>query len=119
MSNLKVDQITSDKWVNKDGSENFKCRAWAAIDCVSFTIKASGNVSSITDTSTGHCTVNFATPMPVENYSIIALARVMATLTIPFLPKDGVKTKNACTIRVSNTGGTNLNSDYLCVQVVC
>jgi len=35
-------------------------------------IRASGNVSSITDNSTGHYTINFLNPMPDINYSAIA-----------------------------------------------
>lgn len=35
------------------------------------TIRASGNVSSITDNGTGDYTVNFASPMPDSNYCII------------------------------------------------
>jgi hypothetical protein len=34
-------------------------------------IRASGNVSSITDNGTGNYTVNFTTAMPDANYSIV------------------------------------------------
>ena len=37
------------------------------------TIRASGNVSSITDNGTGDYTVNFTTAMPDSNYSVVAL----------------------------------------------
>jgi hypothetical protein len=37
------------------------------------TIRASGNVSSITDNGTGDYTVNFTTSMPDSNYSVVAL----------------------------------------------
>jgi uncharacterized protein (AIM24 family) len=38
-------------------------------------IRASGNVSSITDNGTGDYTVNFTTAMPDANYAIAAMAR--------------------------------------------
>ena len=49
----------------------FACRAWVrfnAHDTGSPVIGGSGNVSSITDVSTGRFTVNFATSMPDLNY---------------------------------------------------
>jgi hypothetical protein len=47
----------------------FKCRAWVNFDGTGTpTIRASGNVSSITDNATGNYTVNFTTAMPDANY---------------------------------------------------
>ena len=57
-------------WINDDGSENYKCRAWVNFNGVgTVAIRASGNVSSITDNSTGQYTVNFTTAMADVNYS--------------------------------------------------
>ena len=58
-------------WINDDGSENYKCRAWVNFNgSGTVAIRASGNVSSITDNGTGDYTVNFATAMPDANYSV-------------------------------------------------
>ena len=47
----------------------FACRAWVVFDGRgTVSIKASGNVSSITDNGTGDYTVNFTTAMPDANY---------------------------------------------------
>ena len=47
----------------------FACRAWVNFDGTgTVSIRDSGNVSSITDISTGRYTVNFATAMPDVNY---------------------------------------------------
>jgi hypothetical protein len=47
----------------------FGCRAWVNFDGTgTVAIRASGNVSSITDNGTGDYTVNFSTAMPDANY---------------------------------------------------
>jgi hypothetical protein len=51
----------------------YKCRAWVNFNGTgTVAIRASGNVSSITDNGTGDYTVNFATAMPDANYSGVA-----------------------------------------------
>jgi hypothetical protein len=63
--------INFDGWINDDGSENYKCRAWVNFNGTgTVAIRASGNVSSITDNGTGDYTVNFTTAMPDANYAI-------------------------------------------------
>jgi hypothetical protein len=54
----------------------YMCRAWVNFDGTgTVAIRASGNVSSITDNGTGDYTVNFTTAMPDANYSVGALNR--------------------------------------------
>ena len=67
-----------------DSSANFKfnsgygsvataygCRAWVNFNGTgTVAIRASGNVSSITDNGTGDYTINFTTSMPDANYSL-------------------------------------------------
>ena len=49
----------------------YACRAWVNFDGEgTVAIRASGNVSSITDNGTGNYTVNFATAMPDANYYV-------------------------------------------------
>jgi len=48
----------------------YACRAWVNFNGTgTVSIRSSGNVSSITDNSTGNYTVNFTTAMPDANYS--------------------------------------------------
>jgi hypothetical protein len=50
----------------------FACRAWCNFDGTGTpSIRASGNVSSITDNGTGDYTVNFTTAMPDVNYAVL------------------------------------------------
>jgi hypothetical protein len=56
-------------WQNPDGTQNYKCRAWVTFNGTGTpAIRASGNVSSITDNGTGDYTVNFTTAMQDINY---------------------------------------------------
>ena len=66
MSTAKFNQ-----WLNSDGTENYKCRAWVNFNGTgTVAIRASGNVSSITGNGTGTFVVNFTNAMPDANYSI-------------------------------------------------
>jgi hypothetical protein len=50
----------------------YPCRAWVNFNGTgTVAIRASGNVSSITDNGTGDYTVNFTTAMPDANYSSV------------------------------------------------
>jgi hypothetical protein len=50
----------------------YGCRAWVNFNGTgTVAIRASGNVSSITDNGTGDYTVNFSTAMPDANYSMV------------------------------------------------
>lgn len=64
-------------WLNSAGTEEYyKCRAWVNFNGTgTVAIRASGNVSSITDNGVGEYTVNFTTPMPDTNYSVVAMSR--------------------------------------------
>jgi hypothetical protein len=65
MSTAKFNQ-----WLNSDGTENYKCRAWVNFNGTgTVAIRASGNVTSITDNGTGNYTVNFTNAMSDANYS--------------------------------------------------
>ena len=71
MSTLKVNTIQ-----NTSGVEVYTCKAWVNFNGTgTVAIRASGNVSSITDNGTGLYTVNFTTAMPDINYSAVASSR--------------------------------------------
>jgi hypothetical protein len=51
----------------------YGCRAWVNFNGTgTVAIRASGNVSSITDNGTGNYTINFTTAMPDANYAMTA-----------------------------------------------
>jgi hypothetical protein len=60
----------------------YGCRAWVNFDGTGTpAIRASGNVSSITDNGTGDYTVNFTTAMPDANYAV-ACSQLGATANV-------------------------------------
>lgn len=78
MSTAKFNQ-----WLNSDGTENYKCRAWVNFNGTgTVAIRASGNVSSITDNGAGDYTVNFTSAMSDANYSVVTgLRRYTAAIS--------------------------------------
>ena len=58
----------------------YGCRAWVNFNGTgTVAIRASGNVSSITDNGTGDYTVNFTTAMPDANYAVAITASAGTT----------------------------------------
>jgi hypothetical protein len=67
MSTIKVNAIQ-----NTSGVEQYLAKAWVNFNGTgTVAIRASGNVSSITDNGAGDYTVNFATAMADANYAVI------------------------------------------------
>lgn len=67
MSTLKVNTIQ-----NASGVEKYLCQAWVNFNGTgTVAIRASGNVTSITDHSTGDFTVNFTNAMTDANYAAV------------------------------------------------
>jgi hypothetical protein len=66
MSTLKVSTLQ-----NLSGTEVYTCKAWVNFNGTgTVAIRASGNVSSVTDNGTGNYTVNFTTAMTDANYCL-------------------------------------------------
>jgi hypothetical protein len=111
--------------LNASGSAPiYACRAWVNFDGVTTaTIRASGNVSSVTRNQLGRYTINFATAMPDTNFSAVSdgyfttgdgsgpvsvsLRRTAFTTT-----SVGVRCVN-----VSITAGSFEDPELVCVQV--
>ena len=69
MSTIKVDTIK-----DTNNVEVYTCKAWVNFDGTWTSgdpIRAEGNVSSITDISTGRYDINFTTAMSDANYSTV------------------------------------------------
>ena len=76
---VSASQITTA--LNATGSAPiYACRAWVNFNGQgTVAIRASGNVSSITDHGAGDYTVNFANAMPDTNYAVVAGSRNIAS----------------------------------------
>jgi len=79
----------------------FACRAWVNFNGTgTVAIRASGNVSSITDNGTGDYTVNFTTDMEDANYAAIGNG-IGDTEAISRTPAISSKGTTSCTVRTT------------------
>ena len=98
---------------------SYTCRAWVNFNGTgTVAIRASGNVSSITDNGTGQYTVNFTTAMPDANYATSATARNTSTgAVVAEAPGTSMTTTgfNTFTFKTNTTSGTD--ADYVSIAV--
>jgi hypothetical protein len=93
----------------------YACRAWVNFNGTgTVAIRASGNVSSITDNGTGDYTVNFTTAMPDINY-----AHVCGSGNYTDNNGIGVNTTSSCVVRCFSKASTTTlqDSDLVAVAV--
>jgi hypothetical protein len=103
----------------------YKCRAWVNFDGANASIRASGNVSSVTRNSTGSYTVNITTAMADANYSAnvnISLAYEAANVFSPSLNTNANATENsptttAFTFRCTRSNNAEFDPKYVNVSV--
>jgi len=94
----------------------FACRAWVNFNGAgTVAIRASGNVSSITDNGTGDYTVNFITAMPDANYSAIVNSHLIGN-TIDTASVNGSTPYLTTSVRIK-TGGAGTLGDPSYVNV--
>lgn len=100
---------------------SYLCRAWVNFNGTgTVAIRASGNVTSITDNGTGDYTVNFTTAMPDANYSAshpsTLLESVGITLTVANYARTSntqvVPTTSAYRFSTTNTSATAQDLAY-------
>ena len=89
----------------------YGCRAWVNFNGTgTVAIRASGNVSSITDNGTGDYTVNFTTAMPDVNYNMVAT--VAGAGTGQLVGVDAVANPTQTTSSVRAVFGRTSSSPY-------
>jgi len=94
----------------------YGCRAWVNFNGTgTVAIRASGNVSSITDNGTGHYTVNFTTAMPDANYAFSAGAGDNSNT---FGGQSGAYSTTAFQFYVRNVSNTPTDEEYVSVIFV-
>jgi hypothetical protein len=101
----------------------YACRAWVNFDGTGTpAIRASGNVSSITDNGTDNYTVNFTTAMPDVNYATSVYATRDSTINQTFWGNGIFPTyvQNSGSVQVANTcspGNSSSDPFRCCVAV--
>ena len=120
-----VDPIGIREAFNATGSAPvYACRTWVNFNGTgTVAIRASGNVSSITDNGTGNYTVNFLTNLPHENYAVCGQVRRNSASALVHqlaLWASDIKSVSAVQVRSSdgNTGGL-LDMPEINVVIVC
>lgn len=102
-------------WQNTDGTENYKCRAWVNFNGTgTVAIRASGNVSSITDLGVGYYRANFTTAMPDANYAINLTTVQRSYSNIPF---SSIPATTSFLIDVDDSGNSNVDRNYVFASV--
>lgn len=101
----------------------YACRAWVNFNGTgTVSIRASGNVSSITDNGSGDYTVNFATAMPDNDYSISGYAGYNASFSgdigmVGYRGTDTDQGFTASSVRVLTAGNFGSKFDMPTVSV--
>jgi hypothetical protein len=95
----------------------YACRAWVNFNGTgTVAIRASGNVSSITDNGTGDYTVNFATALADADYSGCATGGSLADASTG-IPRIHTITSSAFRFNITNAAGTLSDRDIVCVAI--
>jgi hypothetical protein len=97
----------------------YACRAWVNFNgTATVAIRASGNVSSITDNGAGEYRVNFTTAMSDVNYSVVGSAEVgvSGTITDFGIKNDGLRT-GYVDVRTGNSNGGLADSGTVSVAI--
>jgi hypothetical protein len=99
----------------------FAARAWVNFNGTgTVAIRASGNVSSITDNGTGDYTVNFTTAMPDANYCVFGSARVVpASSPRAIAPSDAVALQSGSVRIIAGiSGGALADAETVSIAIV-
>jgi hypothetical protein len=101
----------------------YACRAWVNFNGTGTTvaIRASGNVSSVTDNGVGNYTVNFTTAMPDSNYAAVGscsseggAAYMVSTNSTNWAAS--APTTSSCRIITTNAGNVG-DSSYVSLAI--
>lgn len=105
---------------NTSGTEiGTLCRAWVNFDGTgTVAIRASFNVSSITDNGTGDYTVNFTNAMPDANYSCVtSAARSINNAIMSSIYYSSGLTTSSARVRCWEDAGAAQDAPTFCVSI--
>jgi len=97
----------------------YGARAWVNFNGTgTVAIRASGNVSSITDNSTGDYTVNFTTALSDANYAAVGSTQGSGVSVLPVISVNQGNSQTTSLVNIYTTGGTTATpSDFNYVTV--
>lgn len=96
----------------------YPCRAWVNFNGTgTVAIRASGNVTSITDNGAGNYTVNFTTAMPDANFSAVSTCAENAGVSV-LITRLGTLASGSCQIyMVNRSDGSLADSATVAVSI--
>jgi hypothetical protein len=105
----------------QDGKPAYACRAWVNFNGTgTVSIRASENVSTVTDNGTGTYTINFENPMSHANYAYVFGTQWNTGPFIVGRNTVSVPTVNSFRISVGRTtSGDNVDVDRISVAIFC
>jgi hypothetical protein len=93
-------------------------RAWVNFNGTgTVAIRASYNVTSITDNGTGDYTLNFTTALSDVNYSVVSSGGDVGTTEAPAIPSAYVLATTSCRIKYINTSGSVVDRAQISVAI--
>ena len=94
----------------------YGCRAWVNFNGTgTVAIRASGNMSSITDRGAGQYTVNFATNLPDADYAVHGSGKIANTTQYARqLYPTGTFTTSSCQFTAAISGGSPVDLLHCC-----
>lgn len=96
----------------------YACRAWVNFNGTGVVaIRASGNVSSITDNGVGDYTMNFSTAMPDANYSRVAMMAYANRSFATQLVASGYETTSSCRFNTVQEGSGVVDSAVVTMAI--
>ena len=121
MSTLKTNTLSNVAGTASTAIENAingSAKAWVNFNGTgTVAIRASYNVSSITDNGTGMYTVNFTTAMPDANFSALASAGNAANGALSMVGQNSPNTVSSVQISVITYLGAAVDPVYLNVSI--
>lgn len=101
----------------------FACRAWVNFNGTgTVAIRASGNVSSITDNGVGNYTINFTTAMPDANFALIANSGDYSSGTAYLYTQERAGTRSTSSVAVTtgfvNAGAAGVQDNANCFVAI-
>jgi hypothetical protein len=115
---LTTPNINSAQFATVSGTAPiYPCRAWVNFNGTgTVAIRASGNVTSITDNGTGNYTVNFTTAMPDADFAAVCIAGTGASANQVNIVSD--IGRSTTTFALLNAGTTGAGVDRAYINVV-
>jgi hypothetical protein len=104
---------------NEGTAPVYAARAWVNFNGTStVAIRASGNVTSITDNGTGDYTVNFTTAMPDANYGYTLTSESnLTTVARTVSARNGGSATTSLRVIASDAGGSLIDQPAICAAI--